>query len=397
MQTRKRAKPVKFGVKEEEPTVEEPKEVVVEKKHHVVHHEEEHEHPKKHISHQEIVDLPQEDGGDDDRRIGPIIISQNVNVDQATDKDEEPKTTFTSFTEAKKEETEEPPMITATPQEEESDTEEIAEETEIVEEEVPIEEEETPEPIRIAPEPDSKQTHEENPFRQQETEQEEELPVRKSAFFTRESSGFGGGNGGGNDDSGGFTPRTDDAPSEETPPTDPRETYFSDAEETRGKSSFVFFLKVVFITFVLGILAIGALSYFSGGKTISLDSMGSLFSFAKPTATPTKTPEPTPTAEPVDPGAYTIAIQNGSGITGEAAKLKTALAEEGFKIEGTGNADNSNYTSTQISAKESVSDGYLEKLKSDLGQNYKVANAILPAADSQSTDVLIIIGSETAN
>lgn len=371
MQTRKRAKPVKFGVKDDEPKVEEPQEIAVEKKHHVVHHEGE-EHAKKHISHQEVVDFPQDDD-DDERRIGPIIISQNVNVDQATDKEEEPKTSFTSFTEEKKE-PQEPSLIA--PAQETQEPESIAEETEIVENE-PQEEKPTPEPIRISPEP-TPTTEPVNPF------QDEQPPVRQSAFTTRESAfgrGFGSSNNG---------------DSETPPPPDQRDTYFSDGEEGKGKSSFVFFLKIVFITFVLGILLIGGLSYFTGGKTISTDSLGSLLSFTQPSPTPTEAPEPTPTTEPVDPGAYTITIQNGSGITGEAAKLKTALTEEGFKVEGTSNADNSNYTTTQISTKKSVSDGYLEKLKNDLNQNYKVADPILPAADSQSTDVLIIIGSETA-
>lgn len=41
----------------------------------------------------------------------------------------------------------------------------------------------------------------------------------------------------------------------------------------------------------------------------------------------------------VDPGSFTITVQNGSGITGGAAQLATTLTDRGFKVEETGNAE----------------------------------------------------------
>ena len=57
----------------------------------------------------------------------------------------------------------------------------------------------------------------------------------------------------------------------------------------------------------------------------------------------TSTPTLTPTPEPVDLSKYNVRILNGSGITGEAAKVKILLTTLTFAKVSTGNADTSNY------------------------------------------------------
>ena len=52
--------------------------------------------------------------------------------------------------------------------------------------------------------------------------------------------------------------------------------------------------------------------------------------------------------ETVDPGSFTIEIRNGANITGAATTTANALTSKGFKIEGTGNADQQVYEQTLV-------------------------------------------------
>lgn len=109
----------------------------------------------------------------------------------------------------------------------------------------------------------------------------------------------------------------------------------------------------------------------------------------KPSPAPTKPP-----VEAVDVTLYTLEIQNGSGIPGEASRVKDLLEKEGFQIAQTGNADKYTYTQTTLTAKKGVTEGFLKKLKEVLKQTHDISDEVASSSVSLNSDVLIIVGSK---
>lgn len=105
---------------------------------------------------------------------------------------------------------------------------------------------------------------------------------------------------------------------------------------------------------------------------------------------------PTPASDSakleVDFSKYKVKILNGSGIRGEAAKVKELLEQEEFLIEEIGNADKLTYEKTIIKAKKEVPRQFLNTLKSVLEETYLI-DADEELEDLEDVDVIIIIGS----
>ena len=101
---------------------------------------------------------------------------------------------------------------------------------------------------------------------------------------------------------------------------------------------------------------------------------------------PTPTPNPT-----LDRGKLTVSVQNGSGVTGAAAKASDMLKKLGYNITATGNADKEDYQNLKIQVKTGKKD-YLPLLKSDLSKSYTVGVASSDLAESSPTDAVVIIG-----
>jgi hypothetical protein len=112
------------------------------------------------------------------------------------------------------------------------------------------------------------------------------------------------------------------------------------------------------------------------------------------TAEPTSSPEASPSATP-NLSAFTIDVQNGSGIAGEATKVKNLLEKAGFKVGTTGNADNYNYENTVIKAQETVNQDFLTALSGALEKTYQLdSNQALPA--TSSSEIVVIVGKTKA-
>ena len=94
----------------------------------------------------------------------------------------------------------------------------------------------------------------------------------------------------------------------------------------------------------------------------------------------------------VDYSEYAIRVLNGSGISGEAAKVKDSLEEEKFVVKDIDNADTSNYEKTIIKAKKDVPKEYLDTLKTLLEKTY-VLDTQEELKEPTDVDVTIIIGS----
>jgi len=107
--------------------------------------------------------------------------------------------------------------------------------------------------------------------------------------------------------------------------------------------------------------------------------------------TPTIVRHVTPTPEVIDKLAYSIRILNGSGIAGEAGRIRTLLDEEGFDVSGTGNADRYDYEDTVVRTKASVSKAYVELLKDVLAKR-KSVYSIDELEETSADDIVIIVG-----
>jgi LytR cell envelope-related transcriptional attenuator len=167
---------------------------------------------------------------------------------------------------------------------------------------------------------------------------------------------------------------------------------------TEGKKRFgLYFIIIAILAFVLGLGAITAANYF-GLIKLSIPHMGIPFIGAKPTPTlvPTTAPTAMPTEAQVNLSAYTISVLNGSTVAGKAADTKASLTADGYKVTTVGNADNSNYTKTEIAAKSTVDKAFISRLQQDAGKLFVLDPTVGTLPASSSTDVTVTLGSQTA-
>ncbi|KKS95061.1 MAG: Cell envelope-related transcriptional attenuator [Microgenomates group bacterium GW2011_GWC1_43_13] len=117
---------------------------------------------------------------------------------------------------------------------------------------------------------------------------------------------------------------------------------------------------------------------------------------ATPSSSPINSAAPSPSpVKSEDLTRYTVNILNGSGIAGEAGKVKTLLTTAGFKVGTTGNASTYDYTKTVIKAKSTVDASYISALSAALGKTYAVDT--VQSLENVSTDtVQVIVGSSKA-
>lgn len=139
--------------------------------------------------------------------------------------------------------------------------------------------------------------------------------------------------------------------------------------------------------FILGALLGGVVYYQKSASEISITP-------PTPIATPVLTPTPIATPEPeVNLSKYKIKVLNGSGISGEASRVKALLEKAGFTVSSTGNATNYNYIKSVIQAKSEVEKEFINKLTEALSENYQVDAKAEPVNTSSPDEVVVIIGS----
>lgn len=185
----------------------------------------------------------------------------------------------------------------------------------------------------------------------------------------------------------------------------------------RGKK--LIFLVIIII--ILAAIAFGAMQLLgNNGGGAPITPTPTIEEFIAPTDTPTPTPEekttgtptpttkagvtPTPTkaaststsstvdkATGLDRADLTLVVQNGSGESGVGKVMSDKLTGLGYKVSGTANADNFDYTQTVIQLKAANKD-YLPLLKKDLGTDYTIGSATSDYAGSG--DGAVIVGKE---
>jgi len=164
----------------------------------------------------------------------------------------------------------------------------------------------------------------------------------------------------------------------------------------KSGGGWVVWIVVALILGIAGGLGGGYYLWGSQLKPLGDDSTGALQQEleASPSATQGGALDTTPTpATEIDRTTITVKILNGSGVSGAASKAKALL--EGLGYEGilTGNADRDDYEKTQVSVK-SGSTAQGERVKTDLSKNYTVDETLGQVGESESFDVLVILGVE---
>ncbi len=156
-------------------------------------------------------------------------------------------------------------------------------------------------------------------------------------------------------------------------------------QKGRGIGGKVFF--IVITLFLLGAISGGFIYFQKGVNKPSINP------------TPTETPKITPTItkapeEIVNLKNISINVLNGSGISGEAGRVKDLLIKGGFdndKIK-TGNADSYDYSNINLSAKENISNKVLDIIKDTLKDKYKISKDIKTLNEESNFDIEIIVG-----
>ena len=95
--------------------------------------------------------------------------------------------------------------------------------------------------------------------------------------------------------------------------------------------------------------------------------------------------------QPAAPGSFTIEVQNGTNISGAAAVTTQSLAEAGFNVVKTGNAEQPVYDETLVVYKGAEGPSRAKAIIDTLGVGRAVSGDIYYSFD---TDVLVIIGSD---
>ena len=104
----------------------------------------------------------------------------------------------------------------------------------------------------------------------------------------------------------------------------------------------------------------------------------------------TQTPQPTSTPKPIDKSKVSIIIQNGTGITGEAAYLQTKLKDLGYSNVKTGNASTQDVSTTAVTFSKSLSQDVVTEITQELNSIYQ--KVIATTATSGTTNVSIVTG-----
>ncbi len=107
-------------------------------------------------------------------------------------------------------------------------------------------------------------------------------------------------------------------------------------------------------------------------------------------STPTPVASPTSTPKPADKSKVTIEVQNGTGITGEAAYLQTQLKDLGYTNVTVGNASSQNATDTTVTFAKTLAASTVDEITAKLKTLYQTVT--VKTATTATTDVVIVTG-----
>lgn len=166
---------------------------------------------------------------------------------------------------------------------------------------------------------------------------------------------------------------------------------FAPPPEVKKQSSPVFWILIPGI-FILGAI-LGGIVFYKKGVDSAKTAETPI-----PTSQPVVTASPTPSASPsaaIDLSKYNLAVFNGSGIPGEANKVKNLLIAAGFKVSSTANAATYDYTKTIIKAKAAVDASVIQRVKDALSGSY-LLDSTQTLTPSSANDIQVVVGSSKA-
>lgn len=168
---------------------------------------------------------------------------------------------------------------------------------------------------------------------------------------------------------------------EETPVEKTPEVGFPVSQpRAKGKSS-----KWIFI--VLALLILGGAAIFIFGRDKTSEEEGII-----PTEEPTMQATPTPmaTLSPTEKAKVSIEIQNGTGITGEAAYLQGILKTLGYSDIKAVNATSEDNTTTVVTFSSTLNASAVSEITAKLEDIYKSVETKTSA--TAKTDVVVLTG-----
>lgn len=138
----------------------------------------------------------------------------------------------------------------------------------------------------------------------------------------------------------------------------------------------VVFLLTILVTFIAGVFI---LHPFENGEKKSTPVEEEIV------------PSPTPTTTVINKKDWKFEVLNGSGEAGKAKKTAESIESMGYIVEGTGNADRSDYTGVTISFAEEVDESVREIIVKDLEKEFLT---VKEEDINQETDasILVIVG-----
>lgn len=158
----------------------------------------------------------------------------------------------------------------------------------------------------------------------------------------------------------------------------------------------------LWIVLVLGLILLlglggGAYWYFfmrNGAKTepAKVDAPNDKVVTKAPSPTPTTEPTPTPEEEVVDMSSFKLQVLNGSGVSGEAGRVKDFLTESGFVDFTLGNADSYGYAITEVKLKPDLSGQVWKAIESALNGEYVVVKSDTDLEAESKYDAVIVVG-----
>lgn len=152
-------------------------------------------------------------------------------------------------------------------------------------------------------------------------------------------------------------------------------------------------LLIIGILVLIGVL--GYVIYKSASGKNEVTDLATPASFDNTVASPEESASPsvTPTASPaatVDKTKIKVQVQNGTGITGEAAYLQTTLKDLGYTSVSVGNSASQDATDTTVSFSSKLSSEVINEITTKLNSIYqKVVKTSTASADY---DIVIITG-----
>lgn len=126
----------------------------------------------------------------------------------------------------------------------------------------------------------------------------------------------------------------------------------------------------------------------SSSEEISPDTEATPVEISEPVATATPSPSSTPKA--ADKSKVKIQVQNGTGISGEAALLQTQLKSLGYTSVTIGNATSQDNTITIVTFSKSLSSEIVDELTKKLKELYKEVE--VKTSTTATSDVIIVTG-----